>query len=64
MNEIREEKKLQEATKNTEKVPKEEEASKETTSTPIDHDFSDGSEPLLRDFAVKEDMNKEGMKKS
>lgn len=59
MNEIREEKKQAEK---KEPEPKEEEP---RDAPVVDTDqSSDGTEQLLREFSVKEDMNKEGMKKA
>lgn len=58
MNEIREEKR-EAASKKEEKI----EETKESTTTTEDV-VCDGTEPLIREFAVKEEMNKEGMKKA
>lgn len=67
MNEIRDEKKQQEASKKDGKPEPTiiEEPTKENTNVeqgPLE--YGDGTEPLIRDFSVKEDMNKEGMKKA
>jgi hypothetical protein len=63
MNEIREEKKqAADADKKKDSEPKEEEPREAPV---IDGDLtSDGTEALIREFSVKEDMNKEGMKKA
>jgi hypothetical protein len=62
MNEIREEKKEMNKQTETKKPEPEKEEPKENPTQ--EQEYSDGSEPLIREFSVKEDMNKEGMKKA
>jgi len=60
MNEIREEK-ASKKDNNTKEII--EEAPKEIITTQ-ESQITDGSEPLIREYSVKEEMNKEGMKKA
>jgi serine/threonine protein phosphatase PrpC len=62
MNEIRDEKKQESAGKKDTKEPTEEPTLPAENQGPLE--YGDGTEPLIRDFSVKEDMNKEGMKKA